>query len=168
MAVQVGVTLGQLVLGPVLTDISKGIKKLVKTTWQFRDFAEGIKLDFERVLPLIQELEGRNTELNISNENLYSFRKKMEEGLKLAHKCSKVCRWELYKRYRYTTRLEKLGTYLNTWLDGLTFEKVRDGKVLLIMLKKNDQSWVKRIKDWVQSICSTVAAWVKRLLSIIF
>lgn len=166
MAVQFGVALGQFVLGPVFTDLSKSIMKLVKTTRQFRDFAERIKLDFEDALRRIQELEDLNTKLKISNENLNSFREKMEEGLELARKCSKVRRWELYKRYRYTTRLEKLGTYLNKWLDGLSFEEVRDGKMLLIMLEKKE-SWVKRIKDWVKSICGTVAAWVKRLLSII-
>lgn len=172
MAGQVGLCIAQGVLGPVLTQLLEGITKLVKANWQFRGFTEEIESDFQFALKRIQELEAYNTELNTSNEYLNRIRKKIEAGLKLVRKCSKVGRWKLYRKYRYTTRLEKLRTVLNTLLDGLEFEKVRDEKVRLIMSKKNDQpasaeSWVKRIKEWVKDICSTVAAWVKRQLSFI-
>ncbi|KAL6224762.1 hypothetical protein ACLB2K_003617 [Fragaria x ananassa] len=106
----------------MLYEAITGVKDNIK---MFRTVFEDLKLTMDSLQPLVKE----NVQHDISHqleEKLKIFPKKMQDGVELVHKCSKLSVWSTYKKYRYIHKLIALEKYLRDLVDVLRIQAMID------------------------------------------
>ncbi|KAL6284763.1 hypothetical protein ACE6H2_015692 [Prunus campanulata] len=109
--------------------------------------------------PLIQDIEKYGTLLGHPKDEVENFKEIMKEGDGLVTKCSTICWWNAYKKYKYAKKLHDLNkrlsrqiTILEEELTILEVEVVRDRKEILYGLKQIAEKFEKLQLDAAQIV----------------
>lgn len=97
----------------VLFDVLMNVKE--KTTL-FNPLLEDIKSMLNPLEPLIEEIEKYKKVLDRPKEELQHFENQMKNGAALVQKCTKLCPWKGYKKYRHCKELLDLDKSLQRLL----------------------------------------------------
>ncbi|XP_050369147.1 probable disease resistance protein At5g66900 [Argentina anserina] len=117
--------------------------KQVKDALMIKSQLGDIKSTLDSLEPLIKEMADCGKELGDQGEELESLRVKMEEGVEIIRKCSKVSR---FKKYKYGNRLVELSKALQRLLGILKVQGIRDVKKALVSVR-NVGNVVQRIEE---------------------
>lgn len=123
------------VLGAAFNALCEGVDDLIAKNGIFRSLLKDIKSRLDTVKPLISEMAGSNQQLSYTNKDeLKGLEEVFKDGEELVLKCSKVRRWDLYRKYKYATKLFRLEEQLNKSLEVLQVQGIRDGKKTAVLV----------------------------------
>ncbi|XP_062002216.1 probable disease resistance protein At5g66900 [Rosa rugosa] len=116
----------------VLYDV---LKELISKSMIYRPLLQNILSALDSYGPLIKQIEASNEELGLPQEEVANFKAHMENGIEIVRKCSKVRKWNIYKKYKYANKLLGWESALVRQLNLLKAQGVRDGKKTLVSVK---------------------------------
>ncbi|XP_062002264.1 probable disease resistance protein At5g66910 [Rosa rugosa] len=116
----------------VLYDV---LKELISKSMIYRPLLQNILSALDSYGPLIKQIEASNEELGLPQEEVANFKAHMENGIEIVRKCSKVRKWNIYKKYKYANKLLGWESALVRQLNLLKAQGVRDGKQTLVSVK---------------------------------
>ncbi|BFG30295.1 hypothetical protein CerSpe_165690 [Prunus speciosa] len=102
--------------------------------------------------PLIQDIEKYGTLLGHPKDEVENFKEIMKEGDALVTKCSTICWWNAYKKYKYDKKLHDFNKRLSRQITILDVEMVRDRKEILYELKQIAEKFEKLQLDAAQIV----------------
>ncbi|KAK4267724.1 hypothetical protein QN277_024466 [Acacia crassicarpa] len=133
---------GGAVLGVVFDQLQKEIWRVKNNIVMFKPKLEELELTLDVLSPVIEEIEILNRRLNRSEygrETIVLMRL-LEDGTKLVSKCSKIPRWDIFKRCRYREKLMELDNkilrFQNLYLQA---NMARDQKQSLLIVQETRQ-----------------------------
>ncbi|XP_062029344.1 uncharacterized protein LOC133745300 [Rosa rugosa] len=122
----------------------------------FKPLLQDLKSTLESLKPFVEEMAQHNKVLYLPQEKLKRFAVKMENGVKLVCKCSKVRLWASYKKYKYTNKLLGLDRFCRIQASLLreqvardvreTSASIRNVKEEMLVLLSNTEMVIKRMK----------------------
>ncbi|KAL6227301.1 hypothetical protein ACLB2K_001260 [Fragaria x ananassa] len=125
------------ILFTVLYDL---LKELISKSMIYGPLLKDILSALDSYRPLIKQIEASNEELGYRKEEVEKFKAHMKEGIKIVKKCSKVRKWNIYKKYKYANKLLGWDSALERLLKVLQAQGVRDGKETLLSVKRIERT----------------------------
>ncbi|XP_050152441.1 uncharacterized protein LOC126627064 isoform X1 [Malus sylvestris] len=120
-----------------------------KTAMQYKPLLRELKFTLDSLRPrIIQQIGELNVELGISNEDIVSLQRQMEEGTELVRMLSNRGTWSCYilcsccncNKPSYAEQLVELDRSLRILLEILKLQEARDVKEVLVLARKiNDK-----------------------------
>ncbi|KAL6224745.1 hypothetical protein ACLB2K_003600 [Fragaria x ananassa] len=125
------------ILFNVLYDL---LKELISKSMIYGPLLKDILSALDSYGPLIKQIEASNEKLDYPKEEVDKIKAHMEEGIKIVKKCSKVRKWNIYKKYKYANKLLGWDRDLDRRLKVLQAQGVRDGKETLVSVKRIERT----------------------------
>ncbi|KAK9924479.1 hypothetical protein M0R45_032845 [Rubus argutus] len=120
---------GGFVQGTAFSALYAGVDDLIAKNHIFRPLFKDIKSRLDTLKPLVPEMEESNQQLSYTNKDeLKGLDKVLKVGEELVLKCLNVRRWDLYRKYKYATKLLEWEEHLKKELEVLQVQGIRDGK----------------------------------------
>ncbi|XVE87186.1 hypothetical protein DITRI_Ditri18aG0095800 [Diplodiscus trichospermus] len=130
--------MADLIGGAAYGELLRAVVEATKTAAMFRDALKDVKSTLSSIQPKIKELESFNKELDKEHETEELF-EIIRCGQELVTKCSKIQRWNFFKKDRYTHKLnafkESLGRFCQIHLQ---IQQARDTKNVLYKVQEVD------------------------------
>ncbi|XP_004297332.1 PREDICTED: probable disease resistance protein At5g66900 isoform X2 [Fragaria vesca subsp. vesca] len=117
------------VLGTAFSVLYAGVEDLIAKNHLFRGLFKDIKSKLDTLKPLLADMTLSNKQLlYANNDELRGLEQVLKAGEELVLKCSKVSKWDLYRKYKYATKLFAWGEDLESQFKLLQVHGIRDGK----------------------------------------
>ncbi|XP_022775224.1 probable disease resistance protein At5g66900 [Durio zibethinus] len=130
-----GALIGGAALGAVFGELLRAIVKATETATMFPDVWEELKSTLFKIQSTIKHIESLNKELDKENETKLLI-EIIREGHKLVSKCSKIHRWNFFKKTCYTYKLQRYKESLQRFCQiDMQTHQTRDIKDLLLEVK---------------------------------
>ncbi|XP_062014526.1 probable disease resistance protein At5g66900 [Rosa rugosa] len=123
--------IGGAVLGTTFGRLYDGVEDLIAKNRLFRVFFQKIKSRLDDLNPLMAEMTQSNQQLSYTqSDELRGLEAVLKVGEELVLKCSNVRQWDLYRKYKYATKLLEWEENLERQLQLLQVQVqgIRDGK----------------------------------------
>ncbi|KAM3363558.1 putative disease resistance protein [Capsicum galapagoense] len=133
-----GALLGGAALGVVFDKLFKVVVDVGINIATFRSKFLSLEQTLLHIEPVFADIEKLNKALDGREEETEMFKKKLMEGEELVLKCSKIKRYDAFKRCNYSRKLTKLENSLVKFcqIHGL-IEVCRDSKLILVKVNDN-------------------------------
>ncbi|KAK9902928.1 hypothetical protein M0R45_001441 [Rubus argutus] len=112
------------------------LKELISKSRIYKPLLKNILFMLDSFGEPIKQIEVCNEELGLPKEEVKKFKSHMKEGIEVVKKCSKVRKWNIYKKYKYANRLLGWNDSLQRHLDILKVQEIRDAKRTLVSVNK--------------------------------
>ncbi|XP_062014445.1 probable disease resistance protein At5g66900 [Rosa rugosa] len=127
-----------IVVGKTLEHLYDDVEKLISRNLMFESLCKDTKSKLDTLKPLIQEMVQCNQRLNQPDTKLEPLEALIKGGLELVSKCSKIRLWNIYKKYKYTSKFLELNESLQKQLDALNVQVASDVKKILEVIGRLD------------------------------
>ena len=94
--------------GQVFTLLRDAVKDVVSKARQFKPILKRLESTLDRLAPTVTDIELLNQKLNRPVEETRSLIEEMTRGRDLVQECLQIPRWNLYLRFKYSSKLTKL------------------------------------------------------------
>ncbi|KAL6136954.1 hypothetical protein ACLB2K_062249 [Fragaria x ananassa] len=158
---------GGAVLGKAFSTLYAGIDDLIAKNRMFRSLFKVIRSRLDTLKPLIIDMALSNEQLSYTNnDELRGLEKVLEVGERLVLKCSNVRLWDLYRKYKYATKLLAWEEELDRQLQLLQVQGIRNGKKTAVVVENIEVS-VGSVKEGINQMSSTLGE-VNQLMKVNF
>nr|POE89716.1 putative disease resistance protein [Quercus suber] len=94
--------------GQVFTLLRDAVKDVVSKARQIKPILKRLESTLDRLAPTVTDIERLNQQLNRPVEETQSLIEEMTKGGELFRECLQIPRWNLYLRFKYSSKLTKL------------------------------------------------------------
>ncbi|GLJ30694.1 hypothetical protein SUGI_0608130 [Cryptomeria japonica] len=104
----------QSVVGAVANDLLSLVRDAIKKSYNCKRYCKRLEKALEEIIPLLNEvIDTGSEEISQHRQNrLADFHKRLKDGTELVNSCSKVKRYNLYKSYKFATKIQALEKYI--------------------------------------------------------
>ncbi|KAL6143938.1 hypothetical protein ACLB2K_054633 [Fragaria x ananassa] len=133
----------------------------------FRSLFKVIRSRLDTLKPLFIDMALSNEQLSYTNnDELRGLEQVLKVGERLVLKCSNVRLWDLYRKYKYATKLLAWEEELERQLQLLQVQGIRDGKKTAVVVENIEVS-VGSVKEGINQMSSTLGE-VNQLMKVNF
>lgn len=121
--------------GAVFQELIVAVIAAIKSAAMFRGVLEELRSTLSSIEPIVKEIDSLNKVLDKEHETK-QFKEIINQGQKLVEKCSKIQKWNFYKRSYHTQKLRGLMKSLERFCSiNIQAQQIRDIKETLIETK---------------------------------
>nr|XP_011467772.1 PREDICTED: probable disease resistance protein At5g66900 isoform X2 [Fragaria vesca subsp. vesca] len=140
------------VLGTAFSVLYAGVEDLIAKNHLFRGLFKDIKSKLDTLKPLLADMTLSNKQLSYANnDELRGLEQVLKAGEELVRNCSNVSRWDLYRKYKYATKLLAWGEDLESQFKLLQVHGIRDGKRTAVVVE-NIEVGVSQISSTLEEV----------------
>lgn len=131
--------LGGLV-GDAVSKLSDAILIVITKTWYFKSKLIKMQENITSIKPVFNDIEKLNIQLDRRRDETNMFIKHLKEAEDLVRKCEYI-KWNLIKRYRYSSKLDDLNESLTRFIQiDVLLQLARDAKQMLKELQNRSRN----------------------------